>query len=82
MLDACFTEDHGHDGAFVGRAACAMGSEGRIDREVGDEVAVNNDEVVGEDCTFAEVTHGIADGTRGRADKLDLREGRRGGGVM
>lgn len=59
-----------------------MCSERCIDREIGDEVAVDNDEVVGKDRTFVEVAHGIADGTGGGADEFDLREGRRGGGVV
>ena len=53
-----------------------MGGESRVDREVRDEVSVDEEEVPGDQVSRIQVPHGIADGAGGGLDDLQGLEGR------
>lgn len=69
-------QHHGHDGILVLCASRPVRSEGRLQRQVANHIAVHHEEVAHQQAARVEVAHGVADGVGGGLDELQLGEGR------
>ena len=71
-------EDHGHAGIAVRLSPCAVLCEGVVEGHIGDQIAVDEEEVAADEAALVEIAEEVAD--RGGVGDADEFEGGEGGG--